>query len=83
MGNMTRERRAENTSLHSSFDHPHILAGQGSLGLEILDQVPDVDAIVVPTGKNMTRKREELLCSNLLLLPDCSGGGGLLAGVGE
>jgi len=33
-----------------SFDHPHILAGQGSLGLEVLDQVPDVDAIVVPTG---------------------------------
>lgn len=32
------------------FDHPHILAGQGSLGLEVLDQVPDVDAIVVPTG---------------------------------
>ncbi|CAF0849304.1 unnamed protein product [Rotaria sordida] len=34
----------------NGFDHPHILAGQGSLGLEILDQVPDVDAIVVPTG---------------------------------
>ena len=32
------------------FDHPHILAGQGSLGLEILDQVPDVDAIIIPTG---------------------------------
>lgn len=35
------------------FDHPHILAGQGSIGLEILDQVPDVDAIVVPTGSLM------------------------------
>ena len=34
----------------SRFDHPHILAGQGSLGLEVLDQVPDVDAIVIPTG---------------------------------
>ncbi len=33
-----------------SFDHPHILAGQGSLGLEVLDQVPDVDAIIIPTG---------------------------------
>ncbi|CAF0933091.1 unnamed protein product [Didymodactylos carnosus] len=32
------------------FDHPHILAGQGSMGLEILDQVPDVDAIIIPTG---------------------------------
>jgi threonine dehydratase len=35
---------------YSSFDHPHILAGQGSLGLEVLDQVPDVDAIIIPTG---------------------------------
>ncbi|CAF3950978.1 unnamed protein product [Adineta steineri] len=34
----------------NGFDHPHILAGQGSLGLEVLDQVPDVDAILVPTG---------------------------------
>ncbi|CAF3582470.1 unnamed protein product [Rotaria sp. Silwood1] len=34
----------------NGFDHPHILAGQGSLGLEVLDQVPDVDAIIVPTG---------------------------------
>lgn len=34
----------------NGFDHPNILAGQGSLGLEILDQVPDVDAIVIPTG---------------------------------
>ncbi len=33
-----------------SFDHPHILAGQGSLGLEVLDQVPDLDAILIPTG---------------------------------
>ncbi|UJR28484.1 hypothetical protein I4U23_009722 [Adineta vaga] len=34
----------------NGFDHPHILAGQGTLGLEILDQVPEVDAIIVPTG---------------------------------
>ncbi|CAF2579419.1 unnamed protein product [Rotaria sp. Silwood2] len=34
----------------NGFDHPHILAGQGSLGLEVLDQVPDLDAIIVPTG---------------------------------
>lgn len=26
------------------------MAGQGTLGLEILEQVPDVDAIVVPVG---------------------------------
>lgn len=33
-----------------SFDHPHIIAGQGTLGLEIVEQVPDLDAVVVPTG---------------------------------
>jgi threonine dehydratase len=32
------------------FDDPDIIAGQGTLGLEILDQVPDVDAIVCPVG---------------------------------
>ncbi|MDQ3708427.1 MAG: threonine ammonia-lyase [Actinomycetota bacterium] len=32
------------------FDHPDIIAGQGTLGLEILDQVPDAGTIVVPMG---------------------------------
>lgn len=32
------------------FDHNDIITGQGTLGLEILDQVPDVDTIVVPIG---------------------------------
>jgi threonine dehydratase len=32
------------------FDGPDIISGQGTLGLEILDQVPDVDAIVCPVG---------------------------------
>ncbi|MEP9381660.1 threonine ammonia-lyase [Nocardioides sp. KR10-350] len=32
------------------FDHPDIVAGQGTLGLEVLDQVPDVRTIVVPLG---------------------------------
>lgn len=29
------------------FDHPHVIAGQGTLGLEMLEQVPDVDTILV------------------------------------
>lgn len=33
-----------------SYDHPHILAGQGTMGLEIIEQVPDVDAVVIPVG---------------------------------
>lgn len=32
------------------FDDPHIMAGQGTVGLEILRDCPDVDAIIVPVG---------------------------------
>jgi hypothetical protein len=34
----------------NGFDHPDILAGQGTMGLEILEQVPNVDAVVIPVG---------------------------------
>ncbi|CAF0848659.1 unnamed protein product [Brachionus calyciflorus] len=34
----------------NGYDHPDILAGQGTMALEIIEQVPNVDAIVVPTG---------------------------------
>ncbi|PJJ62208.1 threonine ammonia-lyase [Compostimonas suwonensis] len=32
------------------FDHPDVVAGQGTLGLEIFDEVPDLDTIIVPIG---------------------------------
>ena len=32
------------------YDDPAIIAGQGTMGLEILEQVPDLDAVVVPVG---------------------------------
>ena len=32
------------------FDHADVVAGQGTLGLEILDQLPTVDTIIVPIG---------------------------------
>jgi threonine dehydratase len=32
------------------FDHPDVVTGQGTLGLEILDQVPDLDTVIVPIG---------------------------------
>jgi threonine dehydratase len=32
------------------FDDPHVIAGQGTVGLEILEEVPDVDTIIVPIG---------------------------------
>lgn len=32
------------------FDHPDVIAGQGTVGLEILEDVPDVETVVVPVG---------------------------------
>jgi threonine dehydratase len=32
------------------FDHPDVIAGQGTVALEILDQLPDVGTLVVPVG---------------------------------
>lgn len=46
-----REFEAETGAvLIHPFDHVDIVAGQGSCGLEILEQVPDVKTIVVGTG---------------------------------
>ena len=32
------------------FDDPHVIAGQGTLAFEILEQTPDVEAVLVPVG---------------------------------
>lgn len=32
------------------YDDPAIIAGQGTLGLEIIEQVSDVDAVIIPVG---------------------------------
>jgi threonine dehydratase len=46
------ERIATTTGrvLIPGFDDPAIIAGQGTIGLEILEQVPDVDEVVVAIG---------------------------------
>lgn len=33
-----------------SFNDPYIVAGQGTIGLEILQALPDVEAVIVPVG---------------------------------
>lgn len=33
-----------------AFDDPAVIAGQGTLGLEMLDQVPDAEVLLVPVG---------------------------------
>ena len=37
------------TYIHG-YDDPAIIAGQGTMGLEIIEQVPDVEAVVIPVG---------------------------------
>src|SRR5207302_9444391 len=32
------------------YDDPSIIAGQGTMGLEIVEQIPDLEAVVVPVG---------------------------------
>ena len=32
------------------FDDPRIIAGQGTIGLELLEQQPELDAVIVPVG---------------------------------
>jgi threonine dehydratase len=39
----------EGTFIHA-FDDPQVMAGNGTIGLEILEDMPDVDAIIVPWG---------------------------------
>jgi threonine dehydratase len=42
-------RRDGLTFIHP-FDNEHVMAGQGTMGLEIMEQAPDLDAVVVPVG---------------------------------
>src|SRR6184192_759983 len=44
-----RSRQFGMTFIHP-FDDEVVMAGQGTMGLEILDQVPDVEAVIAPIG---------------------------------
>jgi len=48
---ITRQLAADRglTLIHP-YDDPRVIAGQGTVGLEIMDQLPDVECIVVPVG---------------------------------
>ena len=43
------QEQSGRTFIHP-FDDPDVIAGQGTIGLELLDQLPDVDAVIVPVG---------------------------------
>ena len=47
----TRQLAAErHLTLIHPFDDEAVIAGQGTLGLELIEQLPDVDTLVVPVG---------------------------------
>jgi threonine dehydratase len=41
---------AEGLAFVHPFDDPAVIAGQGTLGLELLDEVPDLSRVLVPVG---------------------------------
>lgn len=43
-------RDEKNYTFIHPFNDPDVIAGQGTIGLEILNQLPDADAVVVPIG---------------------------------
>ena len=45
-----RLEREESRILVHAFDDDRVIAGQGTIGLELLDQRPDLTAVVVPIG---------------------------------
>ena len=46
----TRRCEAEGMTFIHPFDDPVVMAGQGTIGLELLEQVPQLEAVVVPIG---------------------------------
>jgi threonine dehydratase len=45
-----RRRVEEGRTFIHPFDDTEVIAGQGTIGLELLEQVPDIEAVVVPIG---------------------------------
>ena len=45
-----RRRVEEGRTFIHPFDDPEVISGQGTIGLELLEQVPDIEAVVVPIG---------------------------------
>lgn len=42
--------REEGMTLVHPFDNPHVIAGQGTISQEILEQLPEVEIIIAPIG---------------------------------
>lgn len=50
LAELERLRDAEGLEFVHPFDDPAVIAGHGSVGLELLDDLPDVDVVVVGVG---------------------------------
>jgi threonine dehydratase len=42
--------REQGLAYIDGYDDPPIVAGQGTMGLEIIEQIPDLEAVIVPVG---------------------------------
>lgn len=45
-----RQRDEKGYTFIHPFDDENVIAGQGTIGLELLEQIPDMDAVIVPIG---------------------------------
>lgn len=73
----------DGTFVHA-FDDPLVMAGNGTIGLEILEDLPDVDAVVVPWGggglfSGMAAAVREVSPRTHLFTAECEAGAPLAA----
>jgi threo-3-hydroxy-L-aspartate ammonia-lyase len=45
-----RLERERNLAFVHPYDNPHVMAGQGTAALELLEEVPDLEVLVTPVG---------------------------------
>ena len=50
LGEAQRLSKEKGLTFISAFNDPWIVAGQGTIGLELYEQNPDLDAVIVPVG---------------------------------
>lgn len=76
-----RIQRATGATLLHPYDHPDVIAGQGTVGLEFISQVPSLDAIIAPLGGGGLLSGVTLAAR--ALLPDISVYGGEPSGADD
>ena len=50
LGEATRDVEEHGATFVHPFEDPVVIAGQGTIGLELADQVPDLDTVLIPIG---------------------------------